>query len=480
MDADLNTLPCRDGDRCLLATSLAGYDVRTHDDACRACLREDRPQAANAVTASLIIGQAPESRRREMMQRFRHLLRRVDPAGPPPCVHRGGRIRDAICQTCGSKWRPIPVYHCAVHGECVVTSREAVERRADGSLGYIRSCHGCEDALPPDQSADEDETPETPHAGARVRRPRKLILRTPLPPGDVCTLTAAVESLHRTYPGEYITDVRTHHAAIWEHNPHVTPIDDDDPEVVSIDMHYPAINTSNQQPVTFVRAYTDYLAEQIGRPLQPVNRPAIYVSDEERTWLNQVAETFGHHGPFWIVSAGTKSDYTLKQWPVEYWHELVRLTRDRILWVQVGAEADRHPRIEGTLDLRGRTDLRQLIRLVYHCRGGVGPVTLLQHLCAAFGRPYVCLVGGREPAQWVQYPQQITLHTVGTLPCCRDGACWKSRPVPAGDGSDKDRSLCERPRVDFVRPVGECMARITPELVARHVLTIDAAMEDHA
>ena len=38
---------------------------------------------------------------------------------------------------------------------------------------------------------------------------RKLILKVMLSPGDICTLTAAIESLHSTYPGEYITDVRT-------------------------------------------------------------------------------------------------------------------------------------------------------------------------------------------------------------------------------------------------------------------------------
>ena len=35
------------------------------------------------------------------------------------------------------------------------------------------------------------------------------------------------------------------------------------------------------------------------------------------------------------------------------------------------------------LDLRGKTDLRQLIRLVYHAQGVLCPVTLAMHLAAA-------------------------------------------------------------------------------------------------
>lgn len=38
---------------------------------------------------------------------------------------------------------------------------------------------------------------------------RKLILRNFQSPGDIVMLTAAVRDLHRTYPGEFITDVRT-------------------------------------------------------------------------------------------------------------------------------------------------------------------------------------------------------------------------------------------------------------------------------
>ena len=60
---------------------------------------------------------------------------------------------------------------------------------------------------------------------------RKLILRNFQSPGDVVMLTAAVRDLHRCHPGEFLTDVRTSCPDLWRHNPHLTPLSEDDPEV---------------------------------------------------------------------------------------------------------------------------------------------------------------------------------------------------------------------------------------------------------
>lgn len=297
--------------------------------------------------------------------------------------------------------------------------------------------------------------------------PTKLILRCHLSPGDVMTLTAAVRSLHLQYPGRYLTDVRTSVDAIWEHNPDITPLEH---AHQTIDMHYPAVNVSSHRSVPFLAGYTEYLGDQLGIPLRlQVNRPQLYLSDEERGWMSQVAEQRGGEAvPYLLVNAGVKPDYTTKQWPVEYYQEVINATRERIQWVQIGAADHDHLPLEGVLDLRGQTDHRQLIRLVYHSRGGLGPVTYLQHLCAAWDKPYVCVLGGREAVTWVQYPLQQTLHTMGQLSCCRT-PCWKSRVMPLDVDNSEEPSLCEQPSVGWRRPVGRCMALIRPDEVVRLV-----------
>lgn len=290
---------------------------------------------------------------------------------------------------------------------------------------------------------------------------RRLILHSRLCPGDVMTMTAAVEALHHCFPGEFETDVRTPAPEIWQHNPRLTPIADGDGEEIRLE--YPTIHQSNQRLVSFLDGYAIHLGCRLGIGLRAVtNRPLLYLSPEEKRWVNQVEQHHGHRGPFWLVNAGTKTDFTAKQWPLEHYQQVIDATRGRIQWVQIGALEHLHPPLSGVIDLRGRTDHRQLIRLAYHAAGGLGPVTYLQHLCAAWEKPYVCLVGGREPAAWVQYPRQVTLHTIGQLDCCRGGACWKSRVVPLGDGDSKDSSLCQQPVTTLARPVGRCMQLITP------------------
>jgi ADP-heptose:LPS heptosyltransferase len=283
------------------------------------------------------------------------------------------------------------------------------------------------------------------------------------------TLTAAVESLHAAYPGKYLTDVRTSCPAIWEHNPHITSLQDEKPGTLAIDMHYPQINRSNQTPVNFLSCYTEYLGDRLNVPLRlATNRPHLYLSDEEKSWMTMPQQHFTHgrRTRYWIVVAGTKRDYTCKQWPVEHYQEVVDRTRGKIQWVQIGEAGHQHPPLCGVIDVRGQTDHRQLIRLAYHADGGIGPVTYLLHLMAAFQKPYIYIAGGREPPTWISYQNVHCLHTVGQLPCCQTQACWKSRVVPLGDGDHKDRELCEHPIVGLERPAPKCMAMIRPSEVA--------------
>lgn len=310
------------------------------------------------------------------------------------------------------------------------------------------------------------KTLEKKRAG-KSEKTERLILRCALSPGDVLTMTAAVESLHRQFPGRYLTDVRTPCPAIWENNPLVTPLRDERGRI--IEMHYPSIGQCNQTHTPFLGGYTEYLGTELGISLKlQTNRPHLYLSDQERVWVDQVTQHFmgGRRRPFWLINAGVKWDYTAKQWPVEHYQEVVDRTRGLVQWVQIGESSHRHHRLRGALDLVGKTDLRQLIRLAYHSQGGLGPVTLLQHLLAAWEKPYLCLLGGREPLTWVTYPLQHTFHSLGLLDCCRTQACWKSRVQPLEDGDRKDLSLCAQPILGLLESAPRCLAMIRPGEVA--------------
>jgi hypothetical protein len=289
-------------------------------------------------------------------------------------------------------------------------------------------------------------------------------------------LTAAVRDLHATYPRRFLTDVRTACPSIWDNNPHITPLREGDPGVEIIDCEYPLIHRSNQIPYHFIHGFIDDLNTRLGLQVRPTAfRGDIHISALEKTWFSQVEEIVGRAVPFWIVVSGGKRDYTTKWWDVQRCQEVVDHFQGRILFVQVGEAGHQHPPLRSVIDLRGRTDLRQLIRLVYHSQGVLCPVTLLMHLAAAVecrpgmprNRPCVVVAGGREPPHWEAYPHHQFIHRAGTLLCCDDGGCWKSRVVPLGDGDEKDRP--ENCCVDVVGALPRCMDLITAADVIRAI-----------
>lgn len=305
----------------------------------------------------------------------------------------------------------------------------------------------------------------------------RLILRNNQSPGDVTMLTAAVRDLHASYPGQFETDVRGECPDLWLHNPYLTPLSEEDPTVRVIHCRYPIINHSNQRPYHFLHGFIHFLNRELrlGMRLRAI-KGDIHLSEEEQQMPSAVADILGRDLPFWIVAAGGKTDYTVKWWNTERFQAVVDALRGRVLFVQVGLEEHHHPSLRHVMDLRGRTTLRELVRLIYHAQGVLSPVTAAMHLAAAVPvkagapklRPCVVVAGGREPPHWESYPNHQFIHTVGMLTCCETGGCWRKRTVPLNDGDKRDlpENLCLQ-MVDG--PLPRCMAMITPDEVVRRI-----------
>ena len=329
----------------------------------------------------------------------------------------------------------------------------------------------------------------------------RLILRSFQSPGDIVMLSAAVRDLHAAHPGRFQTDVRTSADAIWENNPHLTPLNERDGDVAVLDMHYPLVHHSNQRPYHFLHGYTQYLEQQLDVRI-PVTRfqGDIHLSREEKE--TSPLAGFGSHARqslglplreeketsplavelperFWIVVAGGKYDFTAKWWNPASYQAVVDHFQDRLTFVQCGEAGHWHPQLENVVDLVGKTTLREFIRLVYHADGVLCGVTLAMHLAAAVEtkpgqpplRPCVVVAGGREPAHWEAYPNHQYISTNGALPCCAQGGCWKSRCQLVGDGDPKDRrDLCEQPvQITDELRIPKCMGVITPDEVIRRI-----------
>ncbi len=295
-------------------------------------------------------------------------------------------------------------------------------------------------------------------------------------PGDIVMLTAAVRDLHLSHPGEFLTDVRTTCPELWCHNPFITPLEDNDPEAQTFYCHYPLIHKSNQLPYHFIFGFMEYLNEQLGLRIKPsAFKGDIHLGESERQQPSIVSTLTGDDEPYWIINAGGKMDFTAKWWSHDRYQEVVDYFKGKIRFVQVGESGHHHPPLKNVINLVGKTNLRQLILLVHQAQGVLTPVSLPMHLAAGVetrnnapkSRPCVVIAGGREPVQWEAYPHHQYIHTVGSLPCCAEGGCWKSRVRALKDGSqwDAPSQLC----VDVVDDLPHCLHMITAEEVCKRI-----------
>jgi len=298
--------------------------------------------------------------------------------------------------------------------------------------------------------------------------PKRIIFNLPLSPGDTIALTPALRDLHLAYPDEFVTDFRGTAEDLLIHNPNITRMGDG--EGMHVRLHYPLISQANSIPIHFTQAYHEYLARGLGMPIPYTSPwPEIFVAPH-------VQNPLAGEGDYWVVVSGGKTDFTNK-WPYtpNLKHAVRTLQRKGFCFVQVGDTTSTdhyHPSLGCQYDLRGKTTLSRLARLVEGAAGVLCPNTMLMHMAAAFKKPCVVMAGGREPIAWFQYPNHQVLHTMGQLPCCAAKGCWKSRYQKLGDGSEQDTSLCDNPTKD---ESGEdikralCQKLITSDQIVRAV-----------
>src|ERR1043166_90379 len=120
---------------------------------------------------------------------------------------------------------------------------------------------------------------------------RKLILKNGFSPGDVLMLTAAVRDLHLSYPGEFVTDVRTSCPDLWENNPYVAPLSASDADVEVLDCRYPLIDRCDSTPYHCLHGFVEFLNDSLGLQIKPTAfKGDVHLSDLERSWYSQIYE----------------------------------------------------------------------------------------------------------------------------------------------------------------------------------------------
>lgn len=264
---------------------------------------------------------------------------------------------------------------------------------------------------------------------------------------------------------------------IWKNNPYVSTIaaTDEKGQAQVLPVGYPLIHKSNQCGLHFINGFIQDFNKKLGLNIKLSEfKPDVYMTEEE---INNPLKK----EKYWIITSGGKLDFTAKWWVNGYWQEVVNALKDKINFVQLGADVTLHPRLDHTEYLVGQTPkLRDAMKYMYHCDGIITIVTCFMHFAAAFNKPCITVAGGREPYTWEAYdcytrevnmknadpnwkependdfvPHKY-LHTMGLLSCCLNRGCWKSKIVGPGskclkvttDIDGKQRPVC----LDMIKP----------------------------
>jgi ADP-heptose:LPS heptosyltransferase len=133
--------------------------------------------------------------------------------------------------------------------------------------------------------------------------------------------------------------------------------------------------------------------------------------------------------PLVLVTRRASAFTPNKDWPDQYWDELVARLAARATVIEVGgplAEPSIGP-AGSYIDLRGQTTLPELIAVVAAVDLQVAPITGTVHIAAAMGVPSVVIYGGYEPPVCTDYPGNIGLYS--PVECA---PCWLRTPCPYG------------------------------------------------
>lgn len=347
-------------------------------------------------------------------------------------------------------------------------------------------------------------------AAVTPRSPTKVRFLFDYPLGDSVVFAGALRELVRCYPGKFDIEVEcsspefwsgcffargvprpkasiagmgmaaslAFRASHWHEDEDISGLGQG-AKIISVDQRF--FNGSDEPGLHLLHAFVRSINRELGVEVTVREvRGEVFLTSEELTAKGPVENLLGRRVPYWIVCNGGKFDRTVKWWPNEHYQSVVDALRGRVLFVQVGRSCDYHPKLHGTLDYRGWSDLSVLRRLVYWAEGVVCPITSLMHLAAAVPRapgvegprPCVIVGGGIEPPHWTEYPGQDFLSTIGELPCTGHG-CWKSRTISLGDGDVRDDDALRCVDVDRLAP--RCMRMLEP---TRVTAAIDRAIRE--
>jgi ADP-heptose:LPS heptosyltransferase len=154
----------------------------------------------------------------------------------------------------------------------------------------------------------------------------------------------------------------------------------------------------------------------------------VYLTGKEEEWGRRTMAEFRNPIVIHITSASSKN----QNWPRQNWEELIR-SLPEYTFIQIGSSFEE--KVEGAVDLRGKTSFREGLSILRSSISFVGVVSSFSHATSAFGIPGVVLFGASTPKVW-GHPNNINLYkNLRCAPCfdlLLDSTCPYGSPCMSG------------------------------------------------
>ena len=180
-------------------------------------------------------------------------------------------------------------------------------------------------------------------------------------------------------------------------------------------------------------------------------RPYLFLAEQERAAGRVAPRQIALHSSGMSAHTAMKN----KEWLPDRLQAVAHALRRDYTLVQLGSAQD--PPIDGCVDLRGKTSIRESAAILANSELFLGQVGFLMHLTRAVDRPAVIVYGGRELPWQSGYSCNTNLATA--LPC---SPCWRWN---ACDNPDVRACMSQISVDEVVHAVRERAARADEPLV---------------
>ena len=257
---------------------------------------------------------------------------------------------------------------------------------------------------------------------ARRGRPRHLVHFYGYSPGDDLMCTVVLREMRKR--GRRGIWMMSRFPGLFERNPDVdvvVPFDFRYERMVhwvggrSWYAHYGGIMEGTDQAPSPDRHIIALMCQSCGISGPVTLRPYLHLSNAEREAGRLAPNQIALHSSGMSAHTAMKN----KEWLPDRLQEVVHALRGQYTLVQLGSPTD--PALDGCLDLRGKTSIRESAAIIANSRIFLGQVGFLMHLARAVDRPAVIIFGGREMPWQSGYSCNTNLAT--ELPC---SPCWRS------------------------------------------------------